>query len=94
AFSFEGQNVEYRFNPDGTWEETKLENPPDDGPGSRAEAAERRKAAAVPEAGKEGKDAEEVSRLPWIVAGGIGLLVLAFLGKMVLGKGGTANERE
>ena len=31
AFSFVGQNVEYRFNPDGTWKTTPITNTPDDG---------------------------------------------------------------
>ncbi len=30
AFSFKGQNVEYRFKPDGTWETLPISNPPDD----------------------------------------------------------------
>jgi hypothetical protein len=30
TFSFVGQNVEYRFNADGTWETIALKNPPDD----------------------------------------------------------------
>jgi hypothetical protein len=30
SFSFKGQKVEYRFNPDGTWETLALTNPPDD----------------------------------------------------------------
>ncbi len=29
-FSFKGQNVEYRFKPDGTWETLQIANPPDD----------------------------------------------------------------
>ena len=32
SFSFKGQKVEYRFNPDGTWETLAMANPPDDGP--------------------------------------------------------------
>ncbi len=32
AFSFKGQAVEYRFNPDGTWVSTPIANPPDDAP--------------------------------------------------------------
>lgn len=32
AFSFKGQAVEYRFNPDGTWKTIPIANPPDDGP--------------------------------------------------------------
>lgn len=32
TFSFKGQNVEYRFKPDGTWETIAMANPPDDGP--------------------------------------------------------------
>ncbi len=32
AFSFIGQDVEYRFNPDGTWETIPIANPPDDDP--------------------------------------------------------------
>jgi len=32
TFSFKGQNVEYRFKPDGTWETIPIANPPDDGP--------------------------------------------------------------
>jgi len=32
AFSFKGQNVEYRFRPDGTWEAQAMASPPDDGP--------------------------------------------------------------
>ena len=32
AFSFKGQSVEYRFNPDGTWVSTPIANPPDDAP--------------------------------------------------------------
>lgn len=31
-FSFIGQNVEYRFKPDGTWETLAMVNPSDDGP--------------------------------------------------------------
>ncbi len=30
TFSFKGQNVEYRFKPDGTWETLPISNPPDD----------------------------------------------------------------
>jgi hypothetical protein len=32
TFSFKGQAVEYRFNPDGTWETIPIANPPDDAP--------------------------------------------------------------
>jgi hypothetical protein len=32
TFSFKGQSVEYRFNPDGTWETIAVANPPDDAP--------------------------------------------------------------
>jgi len=32
TFSFKGQDVEYRFKPDGTWETIPIANPPDDGP--------------------------------------------------------------
>lgn len=32
AFSFKGQAVEYRFNPDGTWVSNPIANPPDDAP--------------------------------------------------------------
>jgi hypothetical protein len=31
-FSFKGQAVEYRFNPDGTWVSNPIANPPDDAP--------------------------------------------------------------
>ncbi len=31
AFSFKGQDVEYRFKPDGTWDTFPISNPPDDG---------------------------------------------------------------
>jgi hypothetical protein len=32
TFSFKGEAVEYRFNPDGTWVTLPLTNPPDDAP--------------------------------------------------------------
>ena len=32
TFSFQGQAVEYRFKPDGTWVSTPIANPPDDAP--------------------------------------------------------------
>jgi hypothetical protein len=32
TFSFKGQNVDYRFKPDGTWDTISLAKPPDDGP--------------------------------------------------------------
>ncbi len=32
TFSFEGEAVEYRFRPDGTWETLAMANPPDDAP--------------------------------------------------------------
>lgn len=32
TFSFKGQDVEYRFNPDGTWETIPIANPPEDTP--------------------------------------------------------------
>ncbi len=32
TFSFKGQNGDYRFKPDGTWETLAMDNPPDDGP--------------------------------------------------------------
>lgn len=32
TFSFKGQAVEYRFNPDGTWQTIPIANPPDDTP--------------------------------------------------------------
>ena len=51
-FSFKGQDVEYRFKSDGTWEEMKLENPPDDGPevpeAGTAERPAKRTAPAMP----------------------------------------------
>lgn len=39
TFSFIGQNVEYRFKPDGTWETLPMVDPPDDAPGRREAGA-------------------------------------------------------
>lgn len=37
TFSFQGQNVEYRFKPDGSWDTILIANPRDDGPKSTSE---------------------------------------------------------
>ena len=41
TFSFIGQNVEYRFKPDGTWDTLAMANPPDDAPKPVPSTAER-----------------------------------------------------
>jgi hypothetical protein len=57
CFSFKGQNVEYRFKPDGMWETIALVNPPDDGPKpvrpvmSEPERPDKRSLSAAPEQG-------------------------------------------
>ncbi|MGD7654755.1 MAG: hypothetical protein ACQCXQ_16170 [Verrucomicrobiales bacterium] len=75
AFSFKGQDVEYRFKPDGTWEETKMESPPDDGP--KGTLPEKTTPIAEPEPVVE----EEGFPWVWTVLGAVlifGLGVLFF----------------
>jgi hypothetical protein len=67
AFSFVGQDVEYRFKPDGTWETMPLGSPPDrNRPLKRPDAV--RPASPVSPA---------VHTRWWIGIGGLGLLALA-----------------
>jgi hypothetical protein len=76
AFSFNGQAVEYRFNPDGTWQTISIPKPPDDAP----EITEARTAAtrAVKQRAKEQPpgNADRAYR-PYLLAGLAGLLALA-----------------
>ncbi len=57
AFSFIGQDVEYRFNPDGTWETIPIANPPDDAPRAPgALAPEQQVQQPAPENPDDGQD--------------------------------------
>lgn len=88
TFSFKGQDVEYRFLPDGTWETIPIANPPDDGPGASeakpapANARESPAQLAVP--------ADNESGVPWrwIWLGMAGLLFAGYLGLRKLRKRG------
>jgi hypothetical protein len=50
AFSFKGENVEYRFKPDGTWETFTISNPPDDGVKPVIPESTMQKASGQPQA--------------------------------------------
>ena len=84
TFSFKGQSVEYRFNPNGTWETLAMANPPDDGlkpQPSKPEAARPEKSAPPPPPAREAparpSSTTTVSRsiYGWVI--GCGILVLA-----------------
>lgn len=64
AFSFVGQKVDYRFNPDGTWETIALANPPDDAPeATKARDSKEERAAKRPSQPPGRQDH------PWIPSG-------------------------
>lgn len=73
AFSFEGQNVEYRFKPDGSWIEgplgktTRKDRATHSADGKLRSA--KRGVSPVTDTGESAQDAPEPpGRLPWIVA--------------------------
>jgi hypothetical protein len=66
AFSFKGQNVEYRFKPDGTWETLAIANPSDDGPG-RPQAGPTRPPLRPATEKRESRESQ-VTIIPWLVA--------------------------
>lgn len=91
TFSFKGKSVEYRFNPDGTWETLAMANPPDDGPkpeSSKPEAMRPEKSppppppppppAPEPPAPPSSAPTTSPSIYGWII--GCGILVLAAVG--------------
>lgn len=82
-FSFKGQAVEYRFNPDGTWKTIPIANPPDDAPDDSAAvpnpvlAPEEKRPSKTPPAMKP--DARQ-NPWPWIGAGvAVIALVIGFM---------------
>lgn len=83
TFSFKGQNVEYRFKPDGTWETLTMANPPDDGPGRPESGPNRPERKSSPPPVNIKTETTEWSR-PWLlVAAGI-LTVLATIALRML----------
>ncbi len=88
AFSFIGQNVEYRFKPDGTWETTEIDvvDPP---------PAEQPEQSAIPSVESpapqdtldaiESKATSSSPLWPWLAAGGI-LLIAAAIWRSKVGK--------
>lgn len=77
TFSFRGQNVEYRFKPDGTWETMAMANPPNDGeppvrqPGNIEASPKPRQQSESPEPPR--------GINPWWLAS-MGILLFAALG--------------
>ena len=76
TFSFKGQNVEYRFKPDGTWETLSMANPPDDGPG-RPQAGPTRPARRPATDQREPRLSIQVTIIPWLLAFGTFVLATA-----------------
>ncbi len=75
AFSFQGQAVEYRFKPDGTWTSTPIAHPPDDTPKPPLPTAPPRPhpaQATTPQAGPAATG--HAALWPWLL--GVALLVL------------------
>lgn len=77
TFSFKGQPVEYRFQPDGTWETILISNPPVDGPKPAATPTPETR----PEQREVPKAAPTDQKAPWWQIG-VGLLIL--LGSIIL----------
>lgn len=74
TFSFQGQNVEYRFQPDGTWDTIPIANPPDGGPKS---ASVKKMARPVRRFMPDQADSNDASRgisWWWYGIGGVALL--------------------
>jgi hypothetical protein len=76
TFSFKGQAVEYRFNPDGTWQTIPIANPPDDAPKppvfEKTESKPERQA-------KELEKSVETKKPIWVWMVTTGLLVVGIL---------------
>lgn len=81
TFSFKGQNVEYRFKPDGTWETLALANPPDDAP---KPAVVVRPEKPTPQHQKSKTSPPEGPPWPWLI--GAAAAVLTGLVWLVLRK--------
>lgn len=69
AFSFKGQNVEYRFKPDGTWDTIALVDPPDDAPKppTLSQAKKEQIEKAVPKAREKKETQRFRNGCVWIV---------------------------
>jgi hypothetical protein len=84
SLSFKGQDVEYRFKPDGTWETIPISNPPDDGP-SRPVLADAKRTDKRPDPVAVEQDPNPAwNENSWIWIGGAtaalaGLFALFFL---------------
>lgn len=79
TFSFKGQKVEYRFNPDGTWETLVMANPPDDGPAKPDVGARNRsEQKPQPPSTVETSSISKKRLWPWIV-GAVAALLIASL---------------
>ena len=79
VFSFEGQNVEYRFNPDGTWETSALANAPHDArqlPNS-SDTLKEREVKRPPQSGIAEDLRPQGSLSPWIIRAAVALLAAA-----------------
>lgn len=78
TFSFQGQKVEYRFKPDGTWDTIPIANPPDDVTKSSSSAQKRPEPRTNP-APPDSSQTTILRQWPWlaaIVAGACTCLVL------------------
>lgn len=80
TFSFKGQDIEYRFNPDGTWDTITIANPPDDPPGTKESALKERPPVKRPQEDPMQKD-ETQHMNPWLWISG---LIVVLLGLFAL----------
>jgi hypothetical protein len=81
AFSFKGQAVEYRFNPDGTWVSTPIDNPPDDAPKPPPSTAPPRDHSKPPPPAPLPPPAATGNHLPpwpWLAGGTLAMLAAAW----------------
>lgn len=78
AFSFKGQDVEYRFKPDGTWETIALENPPDDMLEMKESSVKERPPVKSPPGDQMQKE-ETQGRNPWLWICGLGVVLLGLI---------------
>ena len=85
TFSFAGQNVEYRFKADGTWETIPISNPPNDGPdrpGSvSGERSDKRQPVAIPEQPEPPWNGNAWIWISGAAAAFVGLLTWIFLSR-------------
>jgi hypothetical protein len=71
TFSFRGQAVEYRFNPDGTWVSNPIANPPDDAPKPPITSSPEKSPAVA------AAQSHQPALWPWL--GGVLLVLLGIL---------------